>query len=46
MIYVSYFDILRSMPKKWQATLDPRQNEQKIEKNDVKETPVKTDTSR
>ena len=46
MIYVTYFDILRSMPKEWQTKLDPRQNEQKIEKKDVKETPVKTDKSR
>jgi len=56
MIYVSYFDILRSMPKDWQKKLDPRQAQKKaavvspkklvIEKKDVKETPVKTDKSR
>ncbi|MBU8901504.1 MAG: site-2 protease family protein [Victivallales bacterium] len=56
MIYVSYFDILRSMPKDWQKAFDPRQASKKIEKvtpakviiekKDVKETPVKTDKSR
>ncbi len=53
MIYVSYFDILRSLPEYWQKLLDPRNDSQKtekvisekpvIEKKDVKETPVKTD---
>ncbi|MCK4983171.1 MAG: site-2 protease family protein [Victivallaceae bacterium] len=45
MIYVTYFDVLRNMPKTWQTKLDPGQTVKKpvIEKKDVKETPVKTD---
>jgi len=45
MIYVTYFDILRNMPKTLQSKLDPGQSTTKtaIEKQDVKETPVKTD---
>lgn len=55
MIYVSYFDILRSMPKELQKKLDPRQASQKtdavnpkpvVENKDVKKAPVKTDKSR
>ena len=48
MIYVTYFDFLRNMPKDWQAKLDPGQSSKKtvVEKKDVKKTPVKTDKSR
>ena len=56
MIYVSYFDILRSLPESMQKMLDPRQSSKKtekvtqekpvIEKKNVNKTPVKTDKSR
>lgn len=48
MIYVTYFDVLRNMPKGWQTKLDPGQTSKKIviEKKNVKKTPVKTDKSR
>ena len=48
MIYVTYFDILRKMPKAWQIMLDPGQSSKEtvVEKKDVKKTPVKTDKSR
>jgi len=53
MIYVTYFDILRDLPKAWQKELDPDQPSKKIEKvisektviekKDDAKTPVKTD---
>ncbi|MDD5598177.1 MAG: site-2 protease family protein [Victivallaceae bacterium] len=49
MIYVSYFDILRSMPADWQQKLDPRQDSgktPKIEQKNGEKTPLTTDKNR
>ncbi len=55
MIYVTYFDILRELPRKWQKKLDPGQSPKTaeitpekniIEKKDDKKAPVKTNKGR
>ena len=42
MLYVTYFDVLRNMPKKWQQTLDPDADSKEKVKTEQKVTPEKS----